>query len=245
MARSFNGSTDFINVGSSATLNPAAITIGCWINPVQNTAFIVSRDDLTLGRSYALEMDNTSRVQIEINAGAVTVFGPSNVTFNAWQHVGFTGSSAAGYTAYLNGAPGTTGGAGTSMATATGPTDIGRRSFVGSPVSFDGNCADVGIWNVVLTTAEMLALAKGARPGQVRSASLIGWWPLDGLQSPEPDLSGKVFNGTLTGTASAFGPPLMRMSLRTPQFFLPAAVAATPLGGGTSINPSVRQGWRW
>jgi hypothetical protein len=41
----------------------------------------------------------------------------------------------------------------------------------------------------------------------VNLANLKGWWPLDGYQSPEPDLSGNGNNGTLTGTAQVLGAP--------------------------------------
>jgi hypothetical protein len=49
---------------------------------------------------------------------------------------------------------------------------------------------------------------------------LIGWWPLDGFASPEVDLSRNAFNGALTGTTAAFGPPLMPFTPRTPQFWI-------------------------
>jgi hypothetical protein len=38
------------------------------------------------------------------------------------------------------------------------------------------------------------------------------WWPLDGQQSPELDLSGSAQNMTLTGTSLGFGPPYMMQS---------------------------------
>jgi hypothetical protein len=81
--------------------------------------------------------------------------------------------------------------------------------------------ADVAIWNVDLTAFEISALAKGARPNIIRPASLVAWWPLDGLQSPEPDLSRNAKNGTLTGTAAAFGPPYAPFTPRWPQIILP------------------------
>jgi hypothetical protein len=94
----------------------------------------------------------------------------------------------------------------------------------GASLFNNGQLADFAIWSVLLTAAEASALAKGARPNTIRSASLVNWWPLGGIQSPEPDLSGNKNNGTLTGTAPAFGPPIAPFTPRWPQTL--AAVAA-------------------
>jgi hypothetical protein len=94
--------------------------------------------------------------------------------------------------------------------------------------SHDGYLADVGYWSsVILTAAEISALAKGARPNTIRPTALKGYWPLDGLQSPEEDISTFKNNGTLTGTQPAFGPPYAMLSPRWPQH---NAVVAAPTG---------------
>jgi hypothetical protein len=80
----------------------------------------------------------------------------------------------------------------------------------------------LAVWNVVLTAAEHLSLSKGVLPYKIRPSALIGWWQLDGLQSPEPDFSGKANNGTLTGTALVFGAPTMPFTPRWPIFFPPS-----------------------
>ncbi|CAM6003248.1 unnamed protein product [Sphagnum balticum] len=71
-----------------------------------------------------------------------------------------------------------------------------------------GKLAEWGLWDAALTTAEIASLAAGVLPPQVRPLSLVGYWPLYGLASPEPDLSGNANNGTLTGTTYATGPPV-------------------------------------
>lgn len=78
----------------------------------------------------------------------------------------------------------------------------------------DGALADVAVWNVKLTPAEVLALASGVRPNRIRPANLVFWAPLDGLASNEPSLAGVApFTATLTGTTkTASGPPVDRLT---------------------------------
>jgi hypothetical protein len=90
--------------------------------------------------------------------------------------------------------------------------------------NFPGSLADGAQWNTNLSAAEITALSKGARPYTIRPANLLGWWPLDGLQSPEEELSGAKNNGTLTGTTAAFGPPYMQFTPRWPM----GAILPTP-----------------
>ena len=105
---------------------------------------------------------------------------------------------------------------------------------------FNGRLADIGLWTgVKLTATEAAALAKGARPYQIRTGSLKGYWPLDGLQTTEPDLSGLLNNGTLTGTALAFGPPYRPFTPRWPQMMQPtlwAGTAGFALSGGLKAD---------
>lgn len=46
-----------------------------------------------------------------------------------------------------------------------------------SAVLFNGDVADVAIWNTALTATDVAALAMG-RPGDVQAANLKGWWKL-------------------------------------------------------------------
>jgi hypothetical protein len=150
--------------------------------------------------------------------GAFAITGPVS-TVGVWYHVALTRDTTTA-TLWVNGA---------SQGTDTGtPTNNPSGFFrIGSGSgSFSGtrSFADAAYWTAVLTQAELTALSKGARPNTIRPASLTLWLPLDGLQSPEPDLSGNANNGTLTGTASAFGPPIAPFTPRwpnIPQVFAP------------------------
>lgn len=70
-------------------------------------------------------------------------------------------------------------------------------------VCFEGNMAELGVWNAVLSNGELASLQMGIPPRKVRRTALKAYYPLYGIASPEPDLSGSVNNGVLTGTTSA------------------------------------------
>jgi hypothetical protein len=92
--------------------------------------------------------------------------------------------------------------------------------------TFAGTIAEVAIWNAILSPSERAALANVC-PSGIRRASIVGYWPLWGASgtSIEPDLSGNVNNGALTGTSSANHPPC------TP-------APGGPGGGGASSYPA-------
>lgn len=84
---------------------------------------------------------------------------------------------------------------------------IGCRGGSGAPAFFlDARVSGVGVWNVVLTQANVTTLNTAADPLGVRNANLIAYLPLCGVDSPEPDRKG-TNNGTLTGTIRAENPP--------------------------------------
>jgi hypothetical protein len=226
MARSFNGTSDFINLGNSAALNPTGnFSVSSWIYPtnISPQSWVLARDDATLGRSFAFGMEGGGVISLQINGGASSLGGVT-ATANVWQQWGVAGSAGGtSWVGYKNGVAGTT--AGTSApASTTGNTTIGERTFSGFNGFWPGRIADVGFWNITLTAAEMVALAQGARPYTIRPASLLGYWPIYGLVSPEPDLSGNARNGTVTGTTFAFDPPIMMSTPRWPQL----TISVTP-----------------
>lgn len=72
---------------------------------------------------------------------------------------------------------------------------VGAQNTGGS-LAFDGDLAEMKIWtNARLTTNELMAVRMGK---VVRPASLYLHWPMYGLDSPEPDLSGVPLNASIT-----------------------------------------------
>jgi len=227
VSRSFNGLTDSISLGSSLTLMPAALSICFWVNPTSLTpaySNILNRmvdNTFATNGDYAFYLKSSGKLAIFVNNATgrqdYDGAGTHTLTTGSWWHIGFSCPTSGNTQVYVNGVSDGGGINGGNFATTSvrpflmgfDPNTAGRF--------FSGAIADLGVWNVALTAQEINSLATGARPFKVQPKSLAGWLPLDGLQSPEPDLSGNINNGTLTGTSFAFGPPVNLLT-RSPGF---------------------------
>lgn len=243
MARSFNGSSDRItpiaNTNSSLTQYTVSFLIQPTVTPV-NLASQFTWQNGT-GNSILIRNNGSSIVQGWWN-GSVYHSVTSNFTqtVGSWAYVICTWNGSA-YAIYVNSsAPDN------SVNDATGPSGLVPGGGTGVSIGCDaagpgkfwtGNMAEVAVWNTALNTANITSLVNGVRPFRVNSANLVDWWPLDGLASPEPDLSGKGNNGTLTGTALAPGPPIMLFTPRWPQ----NSLHGPP---GAAFNPAWAMGSR-
>lgn len=95
----FNGSTSGITLGTSTSLNPAVITISCWVKPTatQNYKTIVARWDTVGGintRSFNLSFGylTNNRVAFTVSsdgtdAGTHSAVDPIAMTNDIWYHV--------------------------------------------------------------------------------------------------------------------------------------------------------------
>jgi hypothetical protein len=226
MARTFNGTSDLIALGSPAKLN-AATTVFSF------SGWFMFTSNLTAARYQTIIVKNGSPGPVFLGGGAntntlslyfrgaggqVQIDPTATFPINTWMQGGFTYNSATTSVLYINGAV-------LSSLGVVGAINAGAGTWQINAGSFPGIFADFAFWNAELSAAEMRAIGVGyARPGRIRPLSLIGWWNMDGLQSPEPDLSGNQYNGTLTGTTSGFGPPISMFTPRWPQFMAPVTV---------------------
>jgi hypothetical protein len=230
MARHTTGlDTGSIDLGTSSTLNPTtAMSFSCWARasaaPGGGYRAIIKRIDAGNTHYYAFQLSGSSTYNTGLfytdsgNTGRSLGTGNTSLIVGTWYQMGFViPATAVAAIVYVDGSSdGVTG------AAAGGVSSITANTFIGKDASsansgWNGDIADAAIWNVALTVSEMAALAQGARPNTIRTLSLVGWWPFDGLQSLEPDLSGFANNGTLTGTSLASGPPIMQFTPRWPQ----------------------------
>lgn len=244
MARSFNGSTDKIAAGISSVLRPANISVALWAYPTALTnGKTLLGYDKGQGQAYNLSIGIITAGNIEFNtydgASWFSASGLSSLlTANAWNHLVGTYNGTT-LKLYVNGTQtGTT--ATPSSLNYTGPNGLFFGDYDNNGLGanfYSGRLADIGIWNTALTQGEISALARGVRCHVIRRPNLLAYWPLDGLVSPEVDLGGQKFNGTLTGTSAAAGPPIDLLT-RMPPYHLDAVAAAS--GNFFMFNPPLR-----
>ncbi len=141
-----------------------------------------------------------------------------------WESCGGVWASASSRRSYFKGV------GSTERTTTVSPTSI-DRTFIGRLADstpnweWDGHIAHVAVWNVALTSAEMLMLARRVSPFLVRPGSLIHYWPITGVHSPELDLVGG-FHMTVEATPDAANDPVIYAPQKQIFVFAPAAGAA-------------------
>ncbi len=167
-AASFNGSTDYIDVGS---IKPSEITIAVWLDQSASQAAVcnlVSRGNLNNGSGYFLEAAPTG---ISFNASyggggyQYDAIGAINPGINKWGYVVATASSA-GIKLYINGVLNGTAARTSVLSYGAGDTD----TMIGSSLSYEpllvnaswqpcaGLMDDVRIYNRALSGSEIQAM---------------------------------------------------------------------------------------
>jgi hypothetical protein len=191
MAYDFNGS----NQSATATSSPVTtepLTIAAWFKSDVNNArtVIVSLGDTTGSGAnaqpfWALVEDGT-KAGDPICATAYSTLGSTNEATSTsgfvtgtWYHGCAVFTSLSRRTIYLNG------GSSATNTTALGSrvqsidkTAIGCLARSTNSAFYNGQIAEVGIWNTDLTAAEIASLADGMTCDKVRPQSLVFYAPL-------------------------------------------------------------------
>jgi len=237
MARDFNGTDQFLGrTGAVAGVEP--LTMAGWFSCDQNTAIqgIVSQGRNSTSSGWLglwvrgdLAGKNVSAGKQQNTSGAAHSLSLTAYTVGQWHHVAGVYPATNSRTVYLDGVAGNT--ETTNLASASaGRTAIGALyKNVGSNF-FDGRVAEVGIWNVALTAVEITALSRGVSPRRIRPESLVGYWPVWGLSSPEPAFMSGALNMTLFGAtepAQANHPPV---TMSFGSGFCPIDLPPVPVG---------------
>jgi hypothetical protein len=172
----------------------------------------INRVDIT-ARSGTGDSSQNAVASTVLNTGqryasGFTIDYPNNDIFMYTHGVldGFNVATGFGNTTYVPGTP-------TTAADSIGSFFNGGTSPDGTDRQLDGAIAHLALWATPVSSFRLLAqdheaLARGALPRQVRPDSLVLWFPLWGLDSPERDLASKK-SATITGTVGrlATDPP--------------------------------------
>jgi hypothetical protein len=178
MAYEFNGSNQYLTV-ASAPATAAPLTIAAWFRKsnttIKNGIFLRSTANTTNSMGFYFGASSSVRGFIQAGSGTTTDFPASgSYSTNTWGHACFVESSSTNRTIYRDG------GNSANNTLSRVPAGINQLEVAhfNNATTFDGQFAEVGIWNAALTAAEVESLAKGMTCDKVRPQSLVFYAPL-------------------------------------------------------------------
>lgn len=230
MARAFvNASSEGMH-NTSAILSGPPITIACFFITTNDAAVLTLAclSNSTIAGNWillTLRGDGGDKIEMNVNDGTTNAFPRTTTTFTTGtlHHACGIHAAANDTRVFIDGGSKNT--STTSTTPTVDDTRIGTLNNGGTIENFfDGDIAEVGIWNVALTDPEVLVLSTGMSPLLVRPSSLVGYWPLIGRYSPEIDRVGR-FDMTLDNTPAFADHPRMFYPISMVSWFATAAVA--------------------
>ena len=191
----FNGSSDYVTF---PTLFPVdEISVSYWVNRGSLTG-TTNNVQFFLGTGYAgnglyTEFGSSGKFQIVIGTAIVSSTS-INVGTNQWDFVSLT-YDGTNLKVYVNGSL-----ENTQAVTITTPTTFSQFGrYVSVSSYYEGNVANVAIWNRALTSDEINSVMWKAPQSLTDSekSGLQAWYSLDDISgSSVPDSSGNNNNGT-------------------------------------------------
>jgi len=178
MAYDFNGTNQFLEVGSAVVNRPCTMAVWAYLDNVTNPRDFVSVSSKTQLAVLRLNVNGTQyRIADQGNVNAVANGGI--VSANVWNHYAGVFASGSSRTPYTNGVAGAEN---TTTVAAITPTFTNIGAFYAGTATaiqfMDGLIAEVGIWNAALTAAEIASLAQGMASDKIRPQSLVFYAPL-------------------------------------------------------------------
>jgi hypothetical protein len=162
------------------------ITMACWFNP---------KDTATTQALLAVTKGGVAESRFVLIAAAAfgavvrtNVLDSTNANFavnstasysaNTWNHAAGVHSANNSRIAYLNGGNSAQNTATSGSLSGINSINIGAQNINSLQTLANALIAEVGIWNVALTAAEIASLAKGMTCDKVRPQSLVFYAPL-------------------------------------------------------------------
>jgi hypothetical protein len=188
MARGFTRASSQYLSTSSTPITTFPCTLACFVNLTNTTdacAFISLQNSTGQSRIQLSNNPSTSpkrAVQSAAfdSAGNIGAVGVNETAFSAgvWYHAAGVFANASSTEAFFNGGVGVITGVGSITPTGIDQIFIGGRRSTALGSYQNGLIAEVGIWSVALTAAEIASLAKGMTCDKVRPQSLVFYAPL-------------------------------------------------------------------
>ena len=181
----FNGSSDYIQLNESFSHTNHTIATWVYSNDVADWRTIFSANDTNASDGIRLIVTSTDEIRYSVNGQA----GFANLPQDEWVYVvcSYDGSNRK---IYLNGSESATAAISETISITTN-AKIGGLSYTTTSETFDGNLANVAIWNRALSSDEVNSVmwkSYEALSG-AESNGLQAWYSLDDITSPAASLA--------------------------------------------------------
>lgn len=244
MARGFTRASSHYLEYAGAVGSAPSLTFALWFNSVASTGtstMIGLYNSASNINNYRLETGSAAQILVAFHAGptgSAQATGVATWTTNTWNHAAckFVTDGVGNcndVSVFLNGANKITNNTSVPHATGLNRTSIGRRGTSTAGSYMDGRIAEVAIWSMALSDAQIAQLAKGIRPWKIEWASLIGYWPLWGTHTTEIDLAQVPHGMTVNSAVAASHAPVRTFSLWRPSHL---EIEAAPAAGHPAIR---------
>lgn len=226
MSRLFDDASSEYLENTSAAVTAVPLSISAWFrtdDATVNQQILALENDATTDRFGLLIQQVSSNPKLVATVNSFNAEHATTLSANTWYHGMGCFASSTSRSVYLDGAGKVTN---TDSATPSGIdlTSVGRWYRLTFTTNYwSGDLAEIGVWDVELTDAEVSVLAIGTSPLMVRPQNLVHYWPLIGRHSPEIDLISGI-DLTLNNTPGTSEHPRIFYPRRTNVF--------TPAGGG-------------
>jgi hypothetical protein len=204
-SRSFNGSSDYISLFSTINI-PTPLTFSCWI--YQNASATAGFIGGPTASGWEFRVETTGKLTLLDNNAYGYASSTGSISYTTWTHVALT-YDGTNLIYYISGSA-------SGSFTDTHSFVNERITVIGTGYGvsgdlWNGRLSDVAVWKTILNSSQIASLAAASvRPNALLPSSLVGYWPLNGSLSPEPDISGNLTfgnNGTVTGTIATSDHP--------------------------------------
>ncbi|HVV25624.1 MAG TPA: LamG domain-containing protein [Candidatus Saccharimonadales bacterium] len=219
-AYSFNGTTDYISVGSNSQFIPAnnaPFSFSMWVQPTNlatsyNRSLLSDQAYPNIGIRAGINVNGKFHLWSSEDGGTMNFAGATSLSVNQWYLLTATYDGSTGRV-YVNGKLDGSG-SGTVLSPANTAIFIGHISGVDY---FQGSIADVRLYNRALSQSDITNLYNsynsqvnlysppGSGNGVNLSQGLIGYWPFNGNAKDATPYSNNGIVSGATLTADRFG----------------------------------------
>lgn len=204
---------------AAALLTAVPMTLSAWVRPADTTSSkaVCGIGNLTgSNNNFGLFLTNAGKAEAYVsqNGSFGEAITTASYSANTWHHLAGVFPANNSRSVYLDGGNKVTE---TTSITPAGVdrTSVGlqRQGGSGSQFYFLGRIAEVAVWSVALSDAEVAQLAAGANPRTIQASSLVEYWPITGQAVVNPAETGVhaglelVFNDNNNIPVQADGPP--------------------------------------